>query len=367
MDMERINSNYSDEIQESVKNVLGTANYILGSEVSRFEQEFASYCGVKHGVGVGNGLEAIELMLRASGLGPGDEVLVPAHTFFATWLAVLNTGAVPVAVDVDLNSGSISISDAAHSVTQKTRAILVVHLYGNPADMESINHFADRHRLLVFEDAAQAHGASLNGRKVGSWGAAASFSFYPTKNLGALGDGGCVTTDSDDLNDHVRELRNYGSPRKYEHTRLGKNSRLDEVQAAILRKKLQRLDSENAMRRELAERYSERLAGIEEIEITKPLPGTEAVWHIFPIRVHRRGELQEALNSDGIGTLVHYPIPCHLQEAVSHLGYRPGQFPSAEAWAKQELSLPIYPNLDVTEVDYVCDRIKRWCRSKARR
>jgi dTDP-4-amino-4,6-dideoxygalactose transaminase len=342
------------ELRQAFERVLDSGWYVLGNEVKQFEQVFAKYCEAKYGVGVGNGLEALHLILRAYGIGEGDEVIVPSNTFIASWLAVSYAGAKPVPVEPDENSYNIDPARIEAAITPQTKAIIAAHLYGLPAEMDAINAIAKKHNLKVIEDAAQAHGASYKGRRVGSLGDAAGFSFYPGKNLGALGDGGAVTTNDADLADKVRVLSNYGSRVKYQHEVKGFNSRLDELQAAFLSEKLKKLDTWNKRRAEVAKRYIDSLTG-------KPLglPSLgnfcSSAWHLFVIRQHKRTQLQQTLSDAGIGTLVHYPIPPHLQAAYQSCGWKKGSFPIAEQMANELLSLPIGPHINDQQVDYVCE------------
>ena len=341
-----------DELDEAYFRVMNSGWYILGSETSAFEQEFAAYCGTRHSIGVGNCLDALHLILRAYEIGEGDEVIVPANTYIATWLAITYAGArlVPVEpVERTYNLDPRRIKDA---ITHRTRAIIAVHLYGQPADMGPIREVAERHGLKVIEDAAQAHGASYKGRRAGALGDAAGWSFYPGKNLGAYGDAGAITTDDDALADRVRELRNYGSRTKYYNSRKGFNSRLDEMQAALLRVKLRHLDEWNARRLKVAATYLERLEGA---GLILPLvaEGAKPVWHQFVIRSDRRDELREHLKSAGIQTLIHYPVPPHLQEAYGEMALPKGSFPLTEAIHGEVLSLPIGPHMPESNISRV--------------
>lgn len=346
-----------DEIDEAYGRVMRSARYILGPECAAFEEEFARYCGAKYCVGVASGLEALRLILAAYGLGSGDEVLVPAHTFIATWLAVSAVGAVPVGVEPNEESWTIDAETIEAAITPRTRALIAVHLYGRAAEMEMITEIGRERGLRVIEDAAQAHGASYRGQSTGSLGDAAAFSFYPAKNLGALGDGGAVVTNDADLAESVRVLRNYGSRSKYEHEIRGANSRLDELQAAFLRVKLRKLDEWNNRRRVLANRYLETLAGVKGIVLPERPENAEHVWHLFVVRSERRTRLQEHLTRAGIGTLIHYPAPPHLQAAYADRGYRRGDFPIAERLASEVLSLPMGPHLSRQQLDHVCQSI----------
>ena len=338
-----------EELDAAYRRVMASGWYILGEEVERFEAEFAAYCGARHCVCVANGLDALTLALMAADVGPGDEVIVPAMTFVATWLAVSHAGATPVPVDVKADTFNLDAARIESVLTPRTKAILPVHLYGQPADMDSILAVARRHRLVVVEDAAQAHGARYRGRRAGTWGDLAGFSFYPGKNLGAFGDGGAITTNDADLDRRLRRLRNYGSDRKYHHEVLGLNSRLDPLQAAFLSVKLKHLDEWNLRRKTIAEGYLRRLAGQAGLQLPAVAEGAEPVWHLFPVLAKDRDGLQARLEAIGVHTQIHYPIPPHLSGAYAHLGRKPGEFPAAERIAAEELSLPIGPHLAAPE------------------
>jgi dTDP-4-amino-4,6-dideoxygalactose transaminase len=345
------------ELDIAVQRVLNSGWYIQGEELEAFESEFAEYCGARYCVGVGNGLDALHLILRAYGIGPGDEVIVPVHTFIATWLAVTYAGAKPVPVETrDDASYTISPELIESAITPKTRAIIPVHLYGRPADMASIKHVTAKHGLKVIEDAAQAHGARYKGRRAGSLGDAAAFSFYPAKNLGAFGDGGAITTADGELAGKLRSLRNYGSSAKYVHDMIGLNSRLDPLQAAILRVKLRHLDEWNARRLSLVECYRRNLA---ETDVVLPMisDGYGSVFHLFVIRTSKREMLQAGLKEAGIETLIHYPIPPHKQGAYSSM--RCLNLPLAERLASEVLSLPMGPHLSSGDVEEVAHHVTR--------
>lgn len=346
------------ELDDAYRRVMESGWYILGQEVSAFEEEFAAYCGVKHCIGVGNGLEALHLVLRAWDIGPGDEVIVPANTYIATWLAVTYAGAIPVPVEPDERTYNIDPTKIEAAITSRTKAIIPVHLYGQTADMEPINELARRYSLKVLEDAAQAQGALYKGRKAGSLGDAAGFSFYPGKNLGAFGDAGAVTTNNDELADKVRMLRNYGSRIKYHNDVAGFNSRLDELQAALLRVKLKYLDIWNERRRKIAARY---LDGLKNSRLVLPfIPNwAQPIWHLFVVRTSNRTELQDKLATAGIGTLVHYPIPPHLSGAYKKAGWIKGDFPLTERLADEVLSLPMGPHLSEEQVNYIIETMLR--------
>lgn len=342
------------EMEAAFGRTLDSGWYILGNEVKQFEHEFAAYCEAEHCVGVGNGLEALHLILRAYGIGAGDEVIVPSNTYIATWLAASYAGATPVPVEPDTRTYNLDPTRIEAAITPRTRAIIAVHLYGQPADMDAINAVAKKHGLKVIEDAAQAHGARYKGRRVGGLGDAAGFSFYPGKNLGALGDGGAVTTHDAELAEKVRVLCNYGSKVKYHNEVKGFNSRLDELQAAFLREKLKKLDEWNARRKALAAEYLRHLSplaqageGMGERGIALPfVPNwADPVWHLFVVRSAQRDALQAHLTAHGIGTMIHYPIPPHLQPAYAELAIPEGSLPIAEAIHREVLSIPMGPHL----------------------
>ncbi len=345
-----------EDLRAAFDRVYTRSWYIEGCEDEAFEKAFASFCGTKYCVGVGNGLDALMLALKALGIGDGDEVIVPANTYIATALAVSYVGAKPVLVDANINTFNIDVTKIEAAVTSKTKAIMPVHLYGQPCDMDPIIEIAKRHNLFIVEDCAQAHGAKYKGKLIGTFGNAAGFSFYPGKNLGALGDAGATVTNDEELAKKVRALGNYGSDYKYHHIYMGNNSRLDEMQAAFLSAKLPHLSRMNEVRRETAKKY---LEGINNPKITLPfVPDyAEPVWHIFGIRCEEREALEKHLSEKGIGTNKHYPIPIHLQECYKSLGYKEGDFPAAETIANTELSLPMYYGMTDEEVKYVIDAI----------
>ena len=342
---------------EAIERAVRSGWYIRGQETEAFEREFAAFTGAKHAIGVGNGLDAIALALQALGIGPGDEVIVPSNTYIATWIAVTQAGAHPVGVEPIVGQWNLDPARVEAAITPRTRALIPVHLYGQPANLDELLAVARKHQLLVVEDAAQAHGARYNGRRIGAHGHAVAWSFYPGKNLGALGDGGAVTTDDPEVAARVRSLGNYGSSQKYVNELLGSNSRLDEIQSAILRVKLGHLDSWNARRRSIAQRYTEELADIPGLRLPLVAPDREPVWHLYVIDHAERDDLQNHLASRGIQTLIHYPIPPHLSGAFAPLGLAEGTFPIAEQAARTHLSLPIGPHLtneDVTRVIDAC-------------
>jgi dTDP-4-amino-4,6-dideoxygalactose transaminase len=343
------------EIERAVRQVFERGDFILGAAVERFEAEFAAYIGTKHAIGVASGLDAIELALRAAGIGPGDEVITSANTFIATVLAILAVGARPVLVDADPERYTIDPAGLSAAITARTRAIVPVHLFGQPVDVDAVLAVARRHNLVVVEDAAQAHGARCNGQRAGAFGHAAAFSFYPSKNLGAYGDGGMVVTNDDRIAAMLRLLRNYGQRAKYDHAIAGISSRLDTVQAAILRVKLPHLDDWNAARRRHAAAYTERLSA--RVRTPVEAAGVEHIYHLYVIETERRDAVQQQLRARDISTGIHYPIPVHLQEACANLGYRAGDFPVTERAAERMLSLPMYPELTTMQIEYVADAI----------
>lgn len=348
-------------LDEAYRRVMESGWYILGAEVEAFEREFACCCGAAHCIGVGNGLDALHLMIQACGIGPGDEVIVPSNTYIATWLGISSVGATPVPVEPDVATYNLDPTQVERAITSSTRAILAVHLYGQTVDMNPIVEVARRHGLWVLEDAAQAHGARYEGKRAGSLADAAAFSFYPTKNLGAQGDAGAVVTDDPELADRVRVLRNYGSREKYRNEVKGVNSRLDPLQAAFLRAKLATLDSWNERRRDLAHTYLAKLAGTPELMLPQVPQAADPVWHVFAVRHPRRDALQAHLASASIGTLVHYPIPPHLSGAYKDAGWKRGAFPVAEEIAATELSLPMGPHLSREQLDRVVESVWSFC------
>lgn len=346
-----------NDIDAAVHRVLYSGWYILGPEVEAFETEWAAYCGAAHAVGVANGLDALILALRALDVGAGDEVIVPSNTYIATWLAVSAVGASPVPVEPDPATHNIDPARIAAAITTATKVLLPVHLYGQPADMDSILDVARAHGLKVVEDGAQAHGARYKGKRLGAHGDIVCWSFYPGKNLGALGDGGAVTTDDPDLADRIGVLRNYGSRVKYVNDTQGVNSRLDPIQAAVLRVKLGHLDDWNAHRAAVAEVYTQGLAGS---DLTLPaVPDwAEPAWHLYVVRSPDRDGLQARLTAAGVGTLIHYPIPPHMQNAYAAMGLAPEALPLARQLADEVLSLPMGPQLDLADARRVCERVR---------
>lgn len=345
------------EIDGAIQAVVDRCDFILGQAVSEFESEFARFCEVRYAIGVGNGTDALRLGLLAAGIGPGDEVITAANTFIATTEAISQTGATFRLVDVDERTYNLNPALLEEAITPRTKAILPVHLYGQPADMDPILDVARRHHLLVMEDACQAHGARYKGRRAGSMGHLAAFSFYPAKNLGAYGDAGAIVTDDGALARKLDLLRNHGQKSKYEHVMEGYCSRLDTLQAAVLRVKLRHLDEWNARRRQVAAWYNERLA---DLPVVRPhvMPGAEHVYHLYVIRTERRDALRDFLASRGIGTGMHYPIPLPLTEAYGGMGFRRGQFPVTERLAGEILSLPMFAEMTEAQVDEVAGAIR---------
>jgi dTDP-3-amino-3,4,6-trideoxy-alpha-D-glucose transaminase len=341
------------ELRSAFDRVVRSSAFILGEEVGRFEDGWAAACGTAHCVGVGSGTAALTLLLRAAGIRPGDEVIVPGHTYIASALGVIHAGAVPVLCDVDDGTGLLDVDAAADAVTARTAAILAVHLYGQVCDMRALGDLARRHGLALFEDAAQAHGARWEGRPAGSLADGAAFSFYPSKNLGALGDGGAICTDDALIAERARRLRDLGQRRKGEHVELGVNERLDGLQAALLNVKLARLEQGNRARRRHAAVYRERLEG--HVGLLEERPASPCIYHLFPIRVASRGAVAEQLCSAGIGTGVHYAPALHWQPVLRGRVVAPYRLPNAEAWAAEELSLPMSPALRSEEIERAAD------------
>lgn len=344
------------EIDEAIAKVIRESDFILGRDLRLFEEEFAHFCEVRYAVGTDSGTSALELALRAYDIGPGDEVITAANSFIASALAVSHAGATPVLVDADSRTYTIDILAIEKAISPRTRAIIPVHLYGHPADMDPIRHLAEKHRLVVIEDACQAHGARYKGRRAGSLGHAAAFSFYPGKNLGAYGDGGMVVTNDQNVAKRLEMLRNYGQKEKYHHLTRGYNRRLDTLQAAVLRVKLKYLEEWNAARRRHAEFYGRLLKGCG-VVMPHEANYAESVWHLYVIRADQRDKLREHLTSQGIGTGIHYPVPIHLQPAYRDLGCKNGSFPVAEKCAQGVLSLPMYPELERECIELICETV----------
>lgn len=358
LDLKAINLRDREAFHKALDRVLESGWVVLGKELEGFESSFAAYCGTEHCIGVANGLDALHLVLRAWEIGPGDEVIVPSNTYIATWLAVTQCGATPVPVEPHPDTYNLDPQRIEAAVTSRTRAVIAVHLYGQPAEMDAIMAVAKKHGLKVLEDAAQAHGARFKGRKTGALGDAAAFSFYPGKNLGALGDGGAVTTNDRALAERIAILRNYGSSRKYVNEIQGFNSRLDELQAAFLSEKLKRLDADNAHRKLIADYYISHLSDLPEVRLPKLADRAESVWHLFVVQAPDRDALMRALAEDGIQTMIHYPIPPHKQRAYA-TKQSFGPFPISEGIHQHVLSLPVGPTLTIEEAKRVVKSLRR--------
>lgn len=361
-DLKPLHALLANELNAAALRALNSGWYILGPELAAFEAEFAAWHGVGHAVGVANGTDAIELALRAGGVGPGDEVITVAHTAVPTVCAVERAGATPVLVEINPDTYTMDPDAARAAVTARTKALLPVHLYGHPADMDALTALAARHSLLLLEDCAQAHGARWHGQTVGTFGQMAAFSFYPTKNLGAYGDGGAVITNDAQLAERLRLLRNYGQSVRYHNVTRGVNSRLDEVQAAILRVKLAHLDAHNAQRRSLAAVYDRSLDGV---TLPRAAAAAEHVYHLYVVRHPWRDHLIEALKARGVGTLIHYPVPIHRQPAYADLGYPPGSLPLTEQIAQGIVSLPLYVGLTAGDAETVAAAVRASVRDLA--
>ena len=358
LDISRSYLELKTEIDEAIGRVLNSGWYILGEEVDAFERDYAVYCEAEHCVGVANGLDALHLALLALGVGPGDEVIVPSNTYIATWLAVSQCGAIPIPVEPDEATFNMDPSRIEATISPKTKVIMPVHLYGQPADLDPILTIAKKHGLRVLEDGAQAHGARYKGKRLGTHGDVVAWSFYPGKNLGAFGDGGAITTDNTEIADRIRVLRNYGSRIKYVNEVRGFNSRLDPLQAAALRVKLRHLDRWNDLRRIIAGQYLSGLAGMKLVLPSVP-DWAEPVWHLFVVRCKERDLLQAKLNQVGVGTLIHYPIPPHLQQAYSDLGFVEGSFSVAEKIHREVLSLPMFPGMSMDQIHQVIEACRK--------
>lgn len=357
LDMKAIQAAQAAELRVAFDRVVSSGWFVMGDELASFEREFAAFCEADHAVGVANGLDALSLGLRALGIGLDDEVIVPANTYIASWLAVTHVGAVPVPVEPVEATYNLDPARIADAITPKTRAVMPVHLYGQPADLEPILALAKAHGLVVIEDAAQAHGAKYRGRRIGSDGDLVAWSFYPGKNLGALGDGGAVTTDNAGIADRLRVLRNYGSRVKYHNEVLGFNSRLDELHAALLRVKLERLDADNARRSAIAAAYLTALPG-EQLVLPVVPDWANPAWHLFVVRHPERDGFAERLRSAGVATVIHYPVPPHLQPAYARLDLGPGAFPISERIHREVISLPIGPTMSDADVGQVIDAVR---------
>jgi len=364
-DMKRHYAASMKETERLVMRILRRGRYILGDEVALFEKEFADYCGTKYGVGVGSGTAAITISLKAIGVGKADEVITQANTAIPTAMAIVETGARLKLVDIDGTDHNMAPGKLKKALTKRTKAIVPVHLYGNPCRMDPIMSVASKRGIAVIEDACQGHGALYHGKKVGTFGEAGSFSFYPTKNLGCYGDGGIVVTGDKKLYDKMRLIRNYGQKERYDSITKGVNSRLDEVQAAILRYKLTKLDSMNKARQKLAFRYNEALSGIGDLILPEQSPGRTHIYHLYVIRTRYRDKLRNYLSAEGIMTEIHYPVPIHLQRAFRDLGYPKGSFKMSERLSEEIITLPMFSEMRITEVDRVCCLIKEFFKSRS--
>ena len=348
----------AEEVMAGFAEVMESGSFILGAPVRAFEEEFASFCGVRHCIGVGSGTDALELILRAAGIGAGHEVILPANTFIATALAVVRAGAHPVLVDCDSRFQLVDVDHIDERIGSRTRAIIAVDLFGQMADWQRLEELASARGVLLMEDAAQSQGARRGRRSAGSCGSAAGTSFYPAKNLGAYGDAGAVLSQSDEIAERVRCLRNYGSDQRYHHPERGFNSRLDTLQAVVLRAKLKRIQDWNRLRVEAAERYAALLSDEARVRPPETAPGNEHVWHLYTVRIAERERVLDALHAAGIGAAVHYPVPIHLQGAFSHLGEGPGSFPEAERAASSLLSLPLFPGITEAQQERVVEVLR---------
>jgi len=362
LNLKDINLRHQEVLKNTFNEVLDSGWYILGKSVESFEREYADFSETKYCTGVANGLDALILSLKALEVGQGDEVLVPSNTYIASWLAVSYVGAIPIPVEPRLDTCNINPDLIEEKITSKTKVIMPVNLYGQAAELEAICAVAQKYGLFVLEDNAQAQGASYKGKLCGAWGDINATSFYPGKNLGALGDGGAVTTNTEALDRKIRVLRNYGSQKKYYNEIKGVNSRLDELQAAFLSEKLKFLQQDNTERNKLADIYNQELATVGDLVLPQLAEGATSVYHIYQIRTKQRNELQNYLTQQGIGTVIHYPVPPHLQQAYQELGYRKGDFPIAEEIAETCLSIPLFPGLLEDEQAYIVQTIKKFFR-----
>lgn len=358
LDLKKINQTYEQGLSEKLRSVIDSGWFIMGQQLNTFEKNYAHFNDTKHCIGVGNGLDALILSLKALNIGPGDEVIVPSNTYIASWLAVSYTGATIVPVEPNIDTYNIDPNLIEEKITSKTKAIMPVNLYGQACELTKIMAIAEKHKLCVVEDNAQAQGATCKGKLAGSFGHINGTSFYPGKNLGALGDAGAITTDSDELTAKVKTLRNYGSQVKYYNEVKGYNSRLDELQAAFLDLKLEKLAVENNQRVEIASAYLKQLVNVGDLVLPVLASGCTSNYHLFVIRTKKRNELQKFLQEKGIGTVIHYPVPPHKQEAYADLKFKSTDFPLASLIADTCLSLPIYPGMESNQIDYICDTIK---------
>jgi dTDP-4-amino-4,6-dideoxygalactose transaminase len=364
LDLSPAHNSVKDELKKAFSETLEKSIYVLGDSVAKFEDEYAVFNQTKFAVGISNGLDALILSLKSLNIGPGDEVIVPSNTYIATVLAVSHVGATPVFAEPDESTYNITAETIAKVISTKTKAIMPVHLYGQACKMDDIMELAALNNLNVIEDNAQAHGATYNGKITGSWGQINGTSFYPGKNLGALGDGGALTTNDHDLAESVRLLRNYGSKVKYQNDVIGYNNRLDELQASFLSIKLKRLMQWTSQRQEIAGWYDKMLQNVGDISVPFVNIGSTHVYHLYVIKSQQRDGLQEHLKSMGVGTLIHYPIPPHLQKAYAHLGFKKGDFPISENLSETTLSIPMWPGMTQENVLKVCDSIKSYFQSK---
>ena len=358
VDLQTHHQQFADEIVEGFRTIVNKANFVLGEEVTAFEKNFAEFCGAKFAVGVSSGLDALHLAVRALNIGPGDEVLVPANTFIATALGVSMAGAKPIPVDADPATFLMDVKKVEKAINSKTKAIIPVHLFGRMMDMAPLMNIAKQKNIAVIEDAAQSHGAIFNNQGAGTVGAMGCFSFYPGKNLGALGDGGMVVTSDQALKERLERLRNYGSPKKYFHPEVGFNCRLDTMQAVALSIKLKHLKDFNSKRRDVARAYNDRLHGVGDLILPEIPSGSEHVFHLYVVRSSKRDQLLKHLNDNGVGAGIHYPTPVHLHGAYADLGFRKGSFPVSEKLADEILSLPVYPELNEKQLDWVVTQVK---------
>lgn len=359
-DLKLLHKELKKELMPAIEAIIDNASFILGNPVLEFENDFAKACGTNHCVAVSSGTDANHIALWAEGIGPGDEVILPANTFIATAWGVTLCGAMPVFADCETDSYNISPDDAEKKITPRTKAIVAVHLYGQCANIDPLRDLCSSRNLLLIEDAAQAHIAEYNGRKAGSLARSASFSFYPGKNLGAIGEGGALTTDCDELADRFRMLRDHGSRKKYYHESYGHNYRMEGIQGAALKIKLKYLSRWTEERRRAAKFYSEALANVEQLTLPMEMPYAGHVYHLYVIKTDGRDRLARHLSDNGIATGLHYPLPLHLQQCFSHLGYMKGDFPNTESLADSCLSLPIYPGITDDQLEYVCEKIKHF-------
>lgn len=359
LNLKPMHDSIEKDILSKFKEIYNSNSFILGQEVVEFEKNFSNYIGSKHCIGTGNGLDALYLILRAANIGVGDEVLIPSNTYIATALAISYVGAKPVFVEPNLDTYNIDCEKIENKITNKTKAIIVVHLYGQPAYMDKINKISQKYNLMIIEDCAQAHGAKFKGKKVGTFGVASGFSFYPGKNLGALGDAGAVVTNDKFIADKVSAIRNYGSNKKYYNKFKGINSRIDELQAGFLNCKIKNLDNWNIERKKVAETYLKNINN-KKIVLPQIIKEAESVWHLFVIRSTERDRLQKYLFDNEIGTLIHYPVPMHLQEAYKDLKYGLGDLPIAEKISREVLSIPLWYGMKQEEVEYIIDKLNRF-------